>query len=92
MDDDFNTPNVYTLILQLVKDINVLIRTKDLDNLSVKFFTLKEILDVFGFEFEYHYLTREDRDIYNKWQEARNNKDFLNADIFRNELVNRGII
>ena len=92
MNDDFNTPNVYTLILQLVKDINVLIRSKDYEGLAVKFNTLVEILDVFGFEFNYNKLTDSDREIYNLWQEARNNKDFEKADIYRNELISRGIL
>ena len=92
MDDDFNTPNVYTLILQLVKDINVSIRSKAFDVLSVKFNSLAEILDVFGLTFEYHKLTESDREIYNLWQEARNNKDFEKADFYRLELVSRGIL
>ena len=92
MNDDFNTPNVYTLILQLIKDINVSIRSKDYDTLATKFNTLTEILDVFGITFEYHKLTESDREVYNLWQEARTNKDFEKADIYRNELVNRGVL
>ena len=92
MDDDFNTPNVYTMILSLVKDINVSVRGKDYQTLAIKFNTLKEILDVFGFVFEYHKLTDDDRNIYNLWQEARVNKDFEKADYYRNELVSRGIL
>ena len=92
MNDDFNTPNVYTLILQLVKDMNVLIRSKDYEQLAIKFNTLKEILDVFGIVFQYNKLTDDDRNVYMLWQEARNNKDFEKADIYRNELVSRGIL
>ena len=92
MNDDFNTPNVYTIILQLVKDINVLIRSKEYKNLAIKFNTLVEILDVFGITFEYHKLTKEDKEIYTLWQEARNNKDFEKADIYRGQLIERGII
>ena len=92
MNDDFNTPNVYTLILQLIKDINVSIRSKEYETLAVKFNTLVEILDVFGITFEYHKLTDSDREIYGLWQEARVNKDFEKADFYRNELVNRGVL
>jgi len=92
MNDDFNTQNVYTLILQLVKDLNVSIRGKDYETLAIKFNTLREILDVFGFEFEYHKLTPEDREIYSLWQEARSNKDFTKADEYRSQLVSRGIL
>lgn len=92
MNDDFNTPNVYTIILQLVKDINVLIRSKDYNGLAVKFNTLDLILDVFNIKFEYKKLTDDDRNIYNLWQEARSNKDFEKADYYRNQLVERGIL
>ena len=92
MNDDFNTPNVYTIILQLVKDLNVLIRCKDYANLAIKFNTLNEILEVFGITFEYHKLTFEDKEIYNLWQEARINKDFEKADIYRGKLIERGIL
>ena len=92
MNDDFNTPNVYTQILQLVKDINVSVRAKDYATLGVKYNTLKEILDVFGFEFEYKKLTEEDRVLYDNWQKARSEKDFEKADIYRKELTARGIL
>ena len=92
MNDDFNTPNVYTLILQLIKDINVLVRSKNYETLAIKFNTLVEILEVFGISFEYHKLTEDERAVYDLWQEARNNKDFEKADVYRNELVNRGVL
>ena len=92
MDDDFNTPNVYTLILSLVKDINLKIRSKEYNDLAKSFNTLKEILDVFGFVFDYHKLTEDDRSIYDKWVEARNNKDFAEADKYRQILMERHII
>lgn len=92
MNDDFNTQNVYSLILSLVKDINILVRNKDLNNLALKFNALKEILDVLGFVFEYHKLTDEDRSIYDNWLKARQEKDFEKADLYRNQLMERHII
>ena len=60
--------------------------------MSIKFNTLKEILDIFGFEFEYHKLTEEDREVYQNWLDARSNKDFEKADYYRNLLVERHIL
>ena len=54
--------------------------------------TLKEILDVFGFEFEYKKLTEDDRVVYDNWQKARMEKDFEKADLYRKELTSRGIL
>jgi cysteinyl-tRNA synthetase len=45
MNDDFNTQNVYTLILQLVKDLNVSLRNKDYHLLAMKVNSLKEKLN-----------------------------------------------
>ena len=92
MNDDLNTPNVYTQILGLVKEININIRSKDFNKLAINFNTLKEILDVFGFTFEYHKLTNDDRDVYEKWNQARLEKDFEKADYYRNILVERHIL
>ena len=92
MNDDFNTPNVYTIILQLVKDINVQIRSKDYALLAKNFNTLVEILDVFGITFNYHKLSEMDRMIYQLWLDSRANKDFEKADKCRSMLVDRGIL
>lgn len=92
MNDDFNTQNVYTLILQLLKEINIAIRSKEYSVLSLKFNTMHKILDIFGFNFTYNKLSLEDKYIYLKWMEARSNKDFDLADKYRNILSEKGII
>lgn len=92
MNDDFNTQNVYTLILQLVKELNIAMRSKDYETVAIKFNTLKEILDVFGFVFDYHKLSDENRSYYQKWQQAREQKDYESADYYRSILVERGIL
>jgi cysteinyl-tRNA synthetase len=37
-------------------------------------------------------LTIEEKELVNKWQDARNNKDFEKADKLRAEMNERGII
>ncbi len=92
MDNDFNTPNVMTLISKLVKEINNFVRQKDYKSLSIKTKTLKTILDVLGIEVKYESLTDESKHVYTAWLEARNNKDFESADKYRNILTEKGII
>ena len=47
---------------------------------------------ILGLEYDFVTLSDEDKEIYNKWLEYRNNKDFENADKMRAELVDRKII
>ena len=48
-----------------------------------------EILGIFIKKVE---LSLEDKDIYNKWNEAKANKDFDTADKYRNILIEKGIL
>ncbi len=92
MNDDFNTPNVYTLILKIVKEINVFTRNKNFDELCSLCNTLKNIFDTLGIELIYKQMTNEEIELYNSWEESRKNKDFEKADMYREKLVTRGIL
>ena len=90
MDDDFNTANLVTYLLDLVKELNTKIRAKeDFTEIYDKVMLANYIL---GLEYDFVTLSDEDKEIYNKWLEYRNNKDFENADKMRAELVDRKII
>lgn len=90
MDDDFNTPNVLMLISNIIKKINVKIRAKE--DFSSDFNTLDTILNSLGIIADKPVIDDEAIDTYNKWNEARINKDFESADKYRNILVEKGII
>lgn len=91
MDDDFNTPNVITYLLELLKELNVAIRTKG-ENISLLYKKIMVITDILGLVYELPEITKSDIENYNKWQEYRNKKDFENADIYRNKLIEKNII
>ncbi len=88
MDDDINTPNVVTLILDLVKRLN---KEADPKSLATLYHTLVMILDVLGLMPRYE-LTDETLSIYQDWQNARSNKDFERADRLRQKLNDQGWI
>ena len=92
MNQDFNVQNVLTLITNLVKDINTSLRSKKYDILSIKLKTFKDILDVLGIDLFINPLNEEELEIYTKWNEARNNKDFTAADTYRNKLIEWNIL
>ena len=87
MDQDFNVQNVLMLINQIIKDINTSLRAKNYDLLAIKVNTLKMILDVLGINLFVNKMNKEELEVYKKWMEARLNKDFQTADIYRNKLV-----
>ena len=92
MDDDFNVQNVLTLINSIVKDINTLLRSKDYDKLAVKVNTFKTILDVLGINLFVELLDDDSLNDYKNWNEARINKDFEKADMYRQKLIEKGLI
>ena len=90
MDEDFNTPNLVTYLLELVKELNTKLRNKEDFIDSYDKITL--INYILGLEYNFKELTDEDKELYNSWIEARNNKDFEKADLLRKELIDRNII
>ena len=92
MDDDFNVQNVLTLINNLVKEINTSLRGKNYDVLVSKVNTFTTILGVLGINLFVNRMTDEELEVYKSWQEARLNKDFASADIYRARLVEMKIL
>ena len=91
MDDDFNTSNVVTYLLELVKVLNNKVRSKD-NTLVDEFAKILTISGVLGLSYELKDLTEEDKEIYNKWINYRNEKNFEKADELRSILQDRNIL
>lgn len=91
MNDDFNTPNVITHLLSLVKELNGELRKNGTEALLLtnKILTITNIL---GLVYDMPTLSENQIDTYNKWNEARTNKDFEKADKYRNILIKEGIL
>ncbi|MDY0074731.1 MAG: cysteine--tRNA ligase [Acholeplasmataceae bacterium] len=86
MDDDLNTPNVITLIYDLLKAMN---KEKDVNRLAVLYQTTKTILDILGIMPRYE-LTDDTLSLYKAWEQARSEKDYTRADRIREQLSQRG--
>lgn len=90
MDEDFNTPNLITYLLELVKELNNNIRSnKDITTTYDKILLITKIL---GLHYEFTTLTASDKTLYQNWLDAKKNKDFNTADTIREDLINRNII
>ena len=90
MDEDFNTSNLITYLLDLVKQLNNEIRQKQ--DFVETYDKINLINYILGLVYEFPTLTDEDKETYNKWLEYRTNKDFENADKMRAILMDRNII
>jgi cysteinyl-tRNA synthetase len=94
MSDDFNTANAITALLKIVKLVNVITRTKelDVDYASQLLTILDNEMWVLGIDYSVLPLSEEDLKLVKDWNLARANKDFEHADIYREEISKRGIL
>ena len=94
MKDDLNTPNAYMVIFDTVKLLNQSLRTKDVNynEVSKNYNAIIKMLDILGIFINKVVLSKEDKEIYNKWNEAKTNKDFETADKYRALLTEKGIL
>ena len=94
MDDDLNTPNAYKVIFDTVKKLNQSLRQREVDYGAVgKYYqTVEKMLSVLGVFIEPVKLSDDDKDIYQKWNAAKAEKNFEEADKFRAILQERHII
>ncbi len=94
MDDDMNTPNAYTVIFETVKKLNQTLRQREVDFAAAGKYrnAAEKMLNVLGITVEKPVVTDEDRETFAKWNEAKAAKDFASADIYRNRLIEKGLL
>lgn len=93
MSYDLNTANALTAIYEHIKLINISLRNKETTILTFVhlFNALHDMFSIFGLGVDILPLTEEEIELVNKWNEARNNKDFEKADILRKDIIDKGI-
>lgn len=93
MDQDFNTPNAITAMQDLVKKTNQLLRSKtELEVVLSAKKLFDDFFDVFGLVPGLEPMTKEDKETYQNWLQARQDKDFEKADLYRDILQDKGIL
>jgi len=94
MEDDLNSPNAMMEIFDAVKQLNQLLRVKD-TNLAVVaqwIVAIETMIDIFGIRIERITLSKDDIRLYELWNQAKSEKDFVKADEYRKALTQRGIL
>ncbi len=94
MADDLNTPNAYMVIFDTLKLLNQALRTRDIDwdKVALEYNAIEKMLEILGVFIDRTVLSDEDKDIYQKWNEAKAAKDFDSADRYRQILMVKGIL
>lgn len=90
MDEDFNTPNLITYLLELLKELNMALRSNgEIGSLYDK---INLIINILGLHYDLKTLSADDKKIYQEWLEAKANKDYNQADELRENLVKKEIL
>ena len=94
MADDLNTPNAYAVIFEIVKNINQLVRVKEInfEALGKEVNTLVRCMNVLGIVLPDMTMSLDDKKMYQEWMEAKSIKDFKKADELRTQLSQKGIL
>jgi cysteinyl-tRNA synthetase len=94
LEDDLNTSLAISVVFDTVKEINQLLRVKeiDLEALAQDFNALIDMLHILGIYIELHDFNKDDIALYNDWMNAKNNKDFNKADELRTKLIELDIL
>lgn len=94
MADDLNTPNAYAVIFEIVKNINQLVRVKEInfEALGKEVNTLVRCMNVLGIVLPDMTMSDDDKKMYQEWMEAKSIKDFKKADELRTQLSQKGIL
>lgn len=90
MDEDFNTPNLITYLLELIKELNTALRNKG--EIGFLYDKINLIINILGLHYDLKTLSKDDKKTYQEWLEAKENKDYTKADELREILANNNIL
>lgn len=94
MSDDLNTPNAISALMAAVKQLNTLIRKRDMDLNAVALTagSIQKMMDVLGTEMNVHEPTDDEIETWKAWKAAVAEKDFEKADGYRKVLMEAGLV
>ena len=92
--DDLNTANALTELYNTVKLCNQELRVREInyEKLNDLFKSLRDMLGVLGLDINYVKMNENDKKLYQNYLISKENKDFEQSDILRNQLIEKGIM
>ncbi len=93
MCDDLNTSNALSVLYEENKNLNNILRNRqvDIEALKESYARLRAYEFVLGIALEIPSLSADDKRLYKDYYEAKSNKDFLKSDEYRNALIKKGL-
>ncbi|UPU38606.1 hypothetical protein MX850_08105 [Erysipelothrix sp. Poltava] len=94
MSDDLNVANANVVLFDTVKQLNAAVRQREINasDVSKYIVTVEKMLDVLGISYTRIVLDEAARLLFKQWNEAKARKDFDDADRYRGELIERGLL
>lgn len=94
MEDDLNTPNAFAAVFEACKQLNTAVRQcePDLERIAVLVRTMEKMMEVLGIDIPCLNVSDEDCALYGRWREAVKAKNFEQADVYRAQLMEKGIL
>ena len=94
MEDDLNTPNAFAAVFEACKQLNTAVRQRepDLERIAVLVRTMEMMMEVLGIDIPCLNVSDEDCALYGRWREAVKAKNFELADVYRAQLMEKGIL
>ena len=92
--DDLNTANALAELYNLIKESNQTIRTREIDfvKLNNQFKTLTDMFYILGLNIGYVKMGVEERNLYNQYLAAKQEKNFAKSDEIRQTLISKGLM
>lgn len=94
MEDDLNTPNALSALQAALKELNQLLRKRELDcrRINSLYASINGMLYVLGLDLDLQHPTEEQMDLYRTWKNAVKEKNFSLADECRAQLMEQGLV
>lgn len=94
MEDDLNTPNAISALQSTVKELNQLLRKRELDYAKINqlYASITGMLYVLGIDLTFKQPSEDEKQLYRNWKQAVAEKDFTTADECRAQLMKLGLI
>ncbi|MBK2402064.1 cysteine--tRNA ligase [Erysipelothrix sp. strain 2 (EsS2-6-Brazil)] len=94
MADDLNVANANVVLFDTVKQLNAAVRQREINGEEVSKYivTVEKMLDVLGIAYSRIVLDDKSRALFKQWNDAKARKDFEDADRYRSELMERGLL
>ena len=92
--DDLNTANALAELYNLIKESNQTIRSREIDfnKLNDQFKSLSDMFEILGLNITYVKLTPEDKNLYQAYLAAKQEKNFAKSDDIRKLLIEKNIM